>query len=234
MAVLARNTDRSVARETQAASTANPTIAQRIAEKLAQRIADDEFEAGRKLREIPLAEEYGVGRSSIREALRILEREGVVSIEPRLGASVKALSTDELIQIYQIRAVLLGLAMSMFAARRRDDDHRWLVSRYREMEALPPAKPDSARRHAAISAGMANLIVRKCGNARLETLFQQMSLQVSRYTRVGLSVEERREESRATWREAVDAIGRGDSEAAERLGRKLVTDLLRFALSRLV
>lgn len=215
-------------------SAPTPTISYRIAEKLAQRIADEEFKAGQKLREIPLAEEYRVGRSSIREALRILEREGVVLIEPRLGASIKALSTDELIEIYQIRAVLLGLAMSMFAARRADEEHQWLADRYREMAKLAKTHPESAGRHAAISIEMANLIVGRCGNARLETLLHQMALQVARYTRVGLSVGERREESRKTWGEVVDAIGRRDAETAERLGRKLVTDLLRFALSRLV
>lgn len=216
------------------ASICNPTMPHVLAEKIAQRVINGEYAAGDSLREIPLAGEFGVGRSTVREALRILERDGVVVVEPRRGASVTRLSTDELIEIYQIRGVLLGLAMAMFCTRYGAADLKWLEARLREMEgqAARDGNDDGAR-HADWSADMTRYIVERSGNERLYQLLMQMSLQIARYTRVGLSAPERRAGSLDTWREVVAAIARRDSAAAEAMGRKLVADTLRFALARL-
>ena len=64
----------------------NPTVAVQLARDIAKRIIAGHYAPGANLREVPLAEEFGVSRTSLREALRILERDGVVRIEPRRGA----------------------------------------------------------------------------------------------------------------------------------------------------
>ena len=213
---------------------ANPTMPHMLAEKIAQRVIDGSYVGGDNLREIPLAAEYGVGRSTVREALRILERDGVVVIEPRRGASVTQLNTDELIEIYQIRGVLLGLAMSMYCTRHTKNDAAWIAARFQEMERAGTHGRDAEGvRHAQLSTDMTLYIVDHAGNARLKQLLTQMSLQIARYTRVGLSAPERRAGSRENWKQVVDAMSRRDAAAAEALGRKLVSDTLRFALSQL-
>jgi DNA-binding GntR family transcriptional regulator len=211
-----------------------PTVANQLATELSKRVLEGRYLPGANLREVPLAEEFGVSRSSIREALRILERDGVVGIEPHRGASVTRLSTDELIEIYQVRTVLLGLAMALCCARCTDADVYWLAKRLAEMKTAGRHSDERAgAQHASVSAEMALYIVGRTGNARLERLFTQMSAQIARYTRLGLSSAERRAQSLQTWGEAVDAMRRRDAADAEQAGRTLVTDTFRFALGRI-
>ena len=211
-----------------------PTVANKLATDLSERIIDGRYPPGTSLREVPLAEEFGVSRSSVREALRILERDGVVKIEPHRGASVTRLTTDELIEIYQVRRVLLGLAMAMAHEHCTEADLAWLDARCADMEVA--GRQDNARAgsmHAQISADMALRALRLAGNKRLEQLLTQMSAQIARYTRLGLSAPQRRTQSLQTWRALVRALGRHDSAEAEQLGRRLVSDTLRFALDRI-
>lgn len=212
----------------------HPTLAHQLARDIAKRIIEGHYKPGLSLREIPLAEDFGVSRTSLREALRILERDGVVRIEPRRGASVTMLSTDELVEIYQVRAALLGLAMGMFCNTCDDGDLKWLQDRLIAMKGIEEGdKNRAAMQHADISAQMARYIYSRSGNNLLIQMLSKMSSQIARYTLVGLSAPQRRLESCATWMLVIEAIGARDMPAAERFGRQLVRDTLRFALARL-
>jgi DNA-binding GntR family transcriptional regulator len=205
-----------------------------LAQDIAKRIIAGAFAPGASLREIPLAEAYAVSRTSVREALRILERDGVVSIEPRHGASVTRLNTDELVEVYQVRAVLLGLAMAMFCAHCSDEQVQWLELRYRQMQLLPAEEQkQGAAKHAEVSAAMARYIFEGSGNHLLTQLLSRMSLQIARYTLVGLSAPRRRAQSISTWGQVMAALRARDAKGAERLGRKLVRDNLRSALAQI-
>lgn len=212
----------------------DPTTANRIAATLSRRIVDSLIAPGTRLREIPLAEEFGVSRGSIREALRILERDGVVRIEARRGAQVTRLSTDELIEIFQVRTVLLGLAMALFCERGEAGDLAWMQARIDRMRrAGREPDPKAAAVHSEISAEMALYALARGGNQRLERMLTQMSAQVARYTRLGLSSSDRRRQSLDTWQGLLSALERRDAQAAERYGRTLVTNTFRFALGQI-
>jgi DNA-binding GntR family transcriptional regulator len=216
------------------AQDSHPTVAFQVARDIAKRIIQGHYKPGFSLREIPLADEFGVSRTSLREALRMLERDGVVRIEPRRGASVTQLSTDELVEVYQVRAALLGLAMAMFCAACEDGDVEWLHERLKHMSGIAQDdKSRAATEHAEISADMARYIYSRSGNGLLIEMLSKMSLQIARYTLVGLSAPQRRSQSNATWVQVVQAIKDRDAQAAERYGRQLVRDNLRFALARL-
>ena len=121
------------------------TAANRTAALIAGRVLDGAYRPGESLREIPLAEDLGVSRSTIREALRILERDGVVRIEPHRGASVTQLSPEELIEIYQVRTVLLGLAMGLCAQRCTDREVQALKRLHQRMvRAVDDPRPAAA------------------------------------------------------------------------------------------
>ncbi|HYF21592.1 MAG TPA: GntR family transcriptional regulator [Ramlibacter sp.] len=211
-----------------------PTITSRVASEIGSRIIDGAYRPGMSLREIPLSEELGVSRGSIREALRILERDGVVRIEPRKGASVTELSTDELIEIYQVRSALLGLAAALACERMDERDHRWLGRKLEDMKAAGEApEARAAALHAGISSEMAAYLIERAANRRLQHLLTQLAPQIARYTRIGVSTAERRTESVGTWDALLQAMARRDAAAADQLGRKLVRDTLRFALARI-
>lgn len=93
-----------------------------VFENLRTAILEGNLKAGQRLMEVQLAEQLGVGRTPIREAIRKLELEGLVVMLPRKGAYVANMSFKDLIDVLEIRASLEGLAASLAAERRNDED----------------------------------------------------------------------------------------------------------------
>lgn len=92
-----------------------------IADKLRERILSGEFKPGDRLVEGKLSTDMAVSRVPVREALRALAAEGLVTIEPRRGAYVSILSDEIAYDMVEVRATLEGLNAKL-AAQRRDDN----------------------------------------------------------------------------------------------------------------
>lgn len=88
--------------------------------KLLDEIRSGRLNAGDRLRETDLAERLGVSRTPIREAIRQLEADGLVTHVPRQGASLRTLDYAEVMELYEMRAVLEGTAARL-AARAASD-----------------------------------------------------------------------------------------------------------------
>ncbi|HEY4164982.1 MAG TPA: GntR family transcriptional regulator [Dongiaceae bacterium] len=84
------------------------TIAAEAAEILRQRILSGELKAGQPIRQEQIAQELGVSRIPLREALKQLEAEGFVTIEPHKGAVVSTLSPAEAAELFALRVRLEG------------------------------------------------------------------------------------------------------------------------------
>ena len=93
-----------------------------VFENLRTAILEGNLKAGQRLMEVQLAEQLGVSRTPIREAIRKLELEGLVVMLPRKGAYVANMSFKDLIDVLEIRASLEGLAASLASERLRDED----------------------------------------------------------------------------------------------------------------
>lgn len=92
-----------------------------IRDQLRERILSGEFRPGERLVEGKLSAEMAVSRIPVREALRALAAEGLVTLEPRRGASVSVLSDDLAYDMVEVRATLEGLNAKL-AALRRDEN----------------------------------------------------------------------------------------------------------------
>lgn len=88
---------------------------------LRQGILNLQFKPGERLIERELCEALGVSRTSVREALRHLEAEGLITSEPHRGPVVARVTPEDARQIYEVRAVLEGLAGRLFADRVTDE-----------------------------------------------------------------------------------------------------------------
>jgi DNA-binding GntR family transcriptional regulator len=210
------------------------SLPEQIAESIAASVIRGELAPGEDIREQLIADAFTVSRSSVREALRILERDGVVEIRPRRGARVTKLTMAELLEIYQIRRVLFGLAALTFADSRTDEDIAWLRDGLRQMKVITD-KSDQvwASRHGQRSAEMARRLMEGSGNMRLTLLLSQMSLQIARYTILGLSTPARRAQSIKNWTRLIRAIEDKDTAAAESAARDMVGHTLEFVSERL-
>jgi DNA-binding GntR family transcriptional regulator len=92
-------------------------LVDKLAATLQARMVSGEIVSGTRLRQEALAEEFGVIRTPIREALRKLEANGLIELQPHRGALVRGLSAREIRDAYEVRAELEGLAAELAAQR---------------------------------------------------------------------------------------------------------------------
>ncbi len=97
-----------------------PSQSQSAYSRLLAEIVSGGLQPGDRLVETELAERLKISRTPVREAIRLLEADGLVVHVPRLGATVRSLNQSELMELYEVRAVLEGAAASM-AARSASD-----------------------------------------------------------------------------------------------------------------
>src|SRR6188472_2587582 len=99
------------------ALTAPRTVAGQVAEHLKAEILAGERAPGSRLPQVEIARKLGVSTTPVREALAMLQREGLVRLHPQRGAVVFLPSVDDLSEHYEIRAALESLAAAKAAAR---------------------------------------------------------------------------------------------------------------------
>lgn len=93
-----------------------------VFENLREAILEGKLKPGQRLMEVQLAEQLGVSRTPVREAIRKLELEGLVVMLPRKGAYVANMSLKDILDVLEVRASLEGLAASLAAERISEDD----------------------------------------------------------------------------------------------------------------
>src|SRR5262245_8813272 len=98
------------------------SMPEELRESLQERILDGEFEEGETLVQDTLAEEYGVSRIPVREALRQLEACGLVSIETHRGAVVSGIPTEQIEELYDLRGFLETDALRRAIPKLTDQD----------------------------------------------------------------------------------------------------------------
>ena len=89
------------------------SLAEQIAEHVGNSIIKGTYDAGARIPEQDVANQFNVSRGPVREALRILERDGLVQIHPRRGAQVAQLNVAEVKDLFEVRIPLMGLAAKL-------------------------------------------------------------------------------------------------------------------------
>jgi DNA-binding GntR family transcriptional regulator len=118
-----------------ALSLAPRALYEEVAELLRQRIFSRELEPGSWIDELKIAEEYGISRTPLREALKVLAAEGLVTMKVRRGAYVTEVSDKDLADVYHLLALLESDAAAVVAQRGTDAEHAELQNLHTELEA---------------------------------------------------------------------------------------------------
>lgn len=105
-----------------------------VAELLRQRIFSRELAPGSWIDELKLAEEYGISRTPLREALKVLATEGLVTMKVRRGAYVTEVSDNDLTDVYHLLALLESDAASVVATQATESQLSELQSLHNELE----------------------------------------------------------------------------------------------------
>jgi DNA-binding GntR family transcriptional regulator len=118
-----------------ALSLAPRALYEEVAELLRQRIFRRELEPGSWIDELKIAEEYGISRTPLREALKVLAAEGLVTMKVRRGAYVTEVSDKDLTDVYHLLALLESDAASVVAEFATDAELAELRGLHDELEA---------------------------------------------------------------------------------------------------
>lgn len=191
-----------------------PTAADAVYEALRQRIASGRCGPGERLPEETLAEQLGVSRTPVREALRRLESEGFVSFETHRGAQVTAWTADDLEDIFALRALLEGHAAARAARRITKEELATLSGLADRMQSLLEAKRFDSTKMTKLNNEFHHLVLEIAASSRLTAMLGSLvqlplvQRTFSRYTRAAL------ERSAHHHRELVAALAAGDPEWA--------------------
>lgn len=197
-----------------------PTLPLQIAEQLSAAIIDERYRPDERLKETELAVHFNVSRSTIREALRILEMRGLLRILPQRGAVVTGLTRREVEDLFEIRAFLVGLIARRVASEFKDEDEARINSLFAQLQAARDAPRDYAKASAAAAIELANL----SRSEHLVGLLTSFAHQIGRYARLGLLSDARRKRSLQLWRNLFQAIKAREEREAERLNTQLALE----------
>lgn len=199
------------------------SVPEQIAAEMARRILRGLLAPGQRIGEQEVADEFQVSRGPVREAIRVLEREGLVTVLPRRGAIVTELSSQEVADLFEIRGALFALVVQRIIEQRPPELMTALRAGLARLEAQAD-DPDGGDAYAETTYRLLILVARQCGNLRLQRMLTALSLQTLRYSKLALSSPERRQRSVRLWRSTLSAIDKGDADRAVALTQQRIRE----------
>lgn len=193
-----------------------------VFESLREAIISGHLRPGERLMEIQLAEEMGVSRTPVREAIRKLELEGLVVMIPRKGAYVAGLSLKDIVDVFEIRGALEGLAAEL-AAERINEDELEELERYLVRIAEDIDKGD-LEKVVATDTDFHSLLYKASRNQRLSQIINNLREQIQRFRTTSLSYPGRMKAALEEHRKIVEAISERNGELACKLAQEHIAN----------
>jgi len=191
------------------------TVRDSVFEKLKKAIIDGYFEPGQKLVESQIAQEMGVSRTPVREALRRLEIEKLVVNLPRKGVMVSPIDEVQVKEIFNIRAALEGLAIKLAI----DNIDLTTIRQMRKIleEMREAIKRKDLKREVECNTKFHNYIIKAAKSSILTEMLQNIHNHVQRFRHTTLSMEGRSEIALNEHLKILKAIEERDKVKAEQL-----------------
>lgn len=189
-----------------------------VSEALREAIVAGVLQPGERLMEIQLAEELGVSRTPVREAIRKLELEGFVVMVPRRGTYVADLSIKDINEVYEIRTSLDILAAGLAAERITEEEleqmERLLVEigEYMDKEDIEKIVEVDTKFH--------DILYRASRNDRLVGIISNLREQFTRFRTVSIAYPGRAKNTLEEHRKLLEAIAQRNVEVAQQLARE--------------
>lgn len=191
------------------------SLRQRATQTLRAAILEGVFAPGQKLSERELCENLAVSRSCVRESLQHLQAEGLITIIPHRGPEVSTISTDEVEDIYEVRASLEGLAGRGFALNASP-----LLRQALRAKLVELARPEVAQDRTLMlntKNQFYDILVEGCGNVVVGQMLKQLNNRVTVLRRISMAQPGRFTQTLAELDAIVTAIERHDAELTARL-----------------
>ncbi len=187
-----------------------------VFESLREAIILGRLKPGERLMEIQLAEEMGVSRTPVREAIRKLELEGFVAMVPRKGAYVAGVTVKDIADVFEVRAALEGLAAGLAAERITDEEMDQL-----EMSLVKiNVSGDDISAIVEVDSTFHDLIYKTSRNHRLLHIITLLAEQIFRFRMTSLSQPGRLKIAIDEHKKIVEAICDRNVDLAQHLARE--------------
>ena len=193
------------------------TLRERILSTIRAAIVNGEIRPGTRIMEPELAERFGISRTPIREAIRQLESEGLISVIPRKGAIVASISPQDISNFYELKMILEGHAARLAAKNLTENDLAKMETVNRQIEAASAKK--NLSRVLDLQNEFHEIFLRACGNDKLLAIVQNLVMQFQRI-RLMPAMLGRIKGSIRQHTEIIEAFRRKDAARAEELVRK--------------
>lgn len=199
----------------------------RSAQNLAYTLIRDRIRSGRlaggsRLIAEEIAAELALSRMPVREAIRQLDSEGLVTIRPNRGAVVVELNAQELVELFEMRAVLEGLAARRAVQRLDEDAEDQLFLALRRLKRVAGSVDGFIQQHNVLHALICGLGTVGGGSGRLATETERLRAAVEPYLRLYFSHHGGAETTATEHAELVEALLGRDPDKAEATMRRHV------------
>ncbi len=194
------------------------TLREKILETIREAILKGELKPGEKVAEPELAARFGISRTPIREAFRQLESEGYLSVIPRKGAVVAALSERDVQEYYAIKSILEGYAAELAANKLTDKELLKLETINERLKQL--ANAGDVKVFYKTHHEFHEIFLKAADNSKLYELIMQLGMKFSRLRMASLSVAGRMAISVAEHDKLLEAFRNHDGKTAEYLVKK--------------
>ena len=185
-----------------------------VCETLRDAVRRGVLKPGERLMEIQLAEELGVSRTPVREAIRKLEMEGYVIMMPRRGTYIADLSIRDINEVFEIRTSLESLASGLAAERITEDELEKLQRLLVEIGAH--IKSGDMESIVRTDTEFHDLLYQASRNSRLVGIISNLREQLTRFRTTSMSFPGRLKATLEEHRNIVEAIAQGDEQAARK------------------
>ncbi len=208
---------------------ASNTLVQKAQDALLNEIMSGRLRPNQRINEIFTAKKLGISRSPLREALRILERDGLVTYEPGRGAFVTDITPEDADELYLIHGHLLGLAMRLACQKMTDKDLGIIAELVQRLRSA--VDDDDRQQFVELRARLERTITDKALSLRLARLVEIMGHPCARYRALHVNVPGYMEEVMGCYEGIYHAFREKDANLAEKL-RVRIIDLGRELLRR--
>lgn len=148
---------------------------------LRRAILTGELDPGERLMEIHLATQFGVSRTPVREAIRMLEQEGLVTLRPSRGAVVSSISAESVKDVLEVRRAMDVLCAQLACKRITPEALDALRAACDEFKKAAEAPDKAITTIAACDVALHDIILEATGNRRLKQMVNNLSEQMYRY-----------------------------------------------------
>jgi DNA-binding GntR family transcriptional regulator len=214
--------------EDRAGAPASGSRAEVAYQRLKSAIQSRQFEPGQRMREAEIATWLGISRTPVRDALKLLESDGLLVAAPRRGLIIAELDQQQVAEIYALRSVLEGLAARMAAQHASSAELSALVDVVqRQADTSPDADPAVL---ADLNRRFHQLIYRAARNRYLLDVLESLESSLALLPGTTYSAAGRRDTAHAEHKAIVTAIEAHDADAAEAAARRHIQEAERVRL----